>query len=61
MADGHATSARQAHSQPDQPNKYARVIREAVAEKRTRQDLVDDRRIMNRASNTPTWPPVGDT
>lgn len=59
MAEGLSASARQANAQPDQKNKYARVIQEALAEKKTRQDLVDDRRIMNRA-NAPVWPPNGE-
>ena len=60
MAERYQASARQAHEQKDQQNKYARVIQEALAEKRTRQDLGDDRRIMQRAP-APTWQGAPET
>lgn len=60
MADGLSSSAREANEQQDKENKYARVIQEALAEKRNRPDLADERhRPMNRPS-APTWPPNGE-
>jgi hypothetical protein len=61
MAEGLSASARQANQQSDQVNKYARVIAEATAAKRTREDLIDDRRIMHRTTPTPWTPIAGET
>jgi hypothetical protein len=54
-----SSSARQANDQADKENKYARVMQEALAEKKSRQDLTDDRRPMNRPP-TPGWAPTGE-
>lgn len=59
MNNSLSSSARQANDQADKENKYARVMQEALAEKKSRQDLTDDRRPMNRPQN-PGWAPTGE-
>ena len=59
MTEGLPASARQANNQLDQQNKYARVIAVALARKQTREDLVDDRRIMHRVA-PPAWTQTND-
>ena len=53
MADQTSAPARQPTEQANPQNKYAQVLHQAAAKKRTRQDLEDDSWIRQRPSPAP--------